>query len=293
MKTKKEPKKKTVKDRYISLTEATHYCNYSQEYLSLRARNGKLKAIKQGRNWVTKKEWITKYVQGIEKYNSSLMAKKKVETVKKTIPKPIKTKEIRVEAKPPENLPIERKIKKTKVKLLPPMIALLSVSLFVLGFFVGERSFQPAKNFIVGASKEAGYVISKEISPTDLSGAINNIFQNTLIFFQDFKQGLKNIAPETKALEREAVFYSYVLAEAGNIITEETVKLFEESFATVSRDVNEIAAVAKGKGARQLEAHAPVEEERLTVKIEWLEGSASIHYFGAEELSQLIWQLSH
>jgi len=49
-------------ENYISLTEATRYCNYSQEYLSLRARQGKLKAVKFGRNWVTKKEWLNEYL---------------------------------------------------------------------------------------------------------------------------------------------------------------------------------------------------------------------------------------
>ena len=44
--------------QYISLQEATKYCGYAQEYLSLRARQGKLKAVKIGRNWVTTKEWV-------------------------------------------------------------------------------------------------------------------------------------------------------------------------------------------------------------------------------------------
>ena len=46
---------------YISLAEASKLCNYSQEYLSLRARQGKLKAIKQGRNWMTTQEWLDEY----------------------------------------------------------------------------------------------------------------------------------------------------------------------------------------------------------------------------------------
>jgi hypothetical protein len=48
--------------KYISLQEATRHCSYSQEYLSLRARAGKLRAIKIGRNWVTTKEWLEEYV---------------------------------------------------------------------------------------------------------------------------------------------------------------------------------------------------------------------------------------
>ncbi|MFH1392655.1 MAG: hypothetical protein ABIG90_03210, partial [bacterium] len=53
--------KKEAKD-YISLLEANKLCSYSQEYLSLRARQGKLKAEKLGRNWFTTKEWLKKYV---------------------------------------------------------------------------------------------------------------------------------------------------------------------------------------------------------------------------------------
>ena len=47
---------------YISLMEASRLCEYSQEYLSLRARQGKLKAVKMGRNWFTTKEWLDEYV---------------------------------------------------------------------------------------------------------------------------------------------------------------------------------------------------------------------------------------
>lgn len=56
------------KTKYISLAETSKYCNYSQEYLSLRARQGKLKAIKIGRNWVTKKEWLRDYLNKIKNY---------------------------------------------------------------------------------------------------------------------------------------------------------------------------------------------------------------------------------
>ncbi|TSC98025.1 MAG: Fic protein involved in cell division, partial [Parcubacteria group bacterium Greene1014_47] len=57
----------TEEPKYISLQEATQFCNYSQEYLSLRARSGKLRAVKIGRNWVTTKEWLEEYVGGTKK----------------------------------------------------------------------------------------------------------------------------------------------------------------------------------------------------------------------------------
>jgi len=50
-----------MEKEYISLKEATKYCCYSSDYLKLRARQGKLKAIKMGRNWFTTREWVEEY----------------------------------------------------------------------------------------------------------------------------------------------------------------------------------------------------------------------------------------
>jgi hypothetical protein len=52
---------------YISLKEAVLLCEYSQEYLNLIVRKGKLRAVKIGRNWVTKKEWLESYLKMIAK----------------------------------------------------------------------------------------------------------------------------------------------------------------------------------------------------------------------------------
>ncbi|MCX6759881.1 MAG: hypothetical protein NTW46_00875, partial [Candidatus Nealsonbacteria bacterium] len=51
---------------FISLADATKYCRYSQPYLNLRIRQGKLKAVKLGRNWMTTKEWLEDYLKKIE-----------------------------------------------------------------------------------------------------------------------------------------------------------------------------------------------------------------------------------
>ena len=62
-------------NKYISLSKAVEYCNYSQEYLSLRSRQGKLKAVKFGRNWLTTKEWIDEYIKTMPEYNNKNVAK--------------------------------------------------------------------------------------------------------------------------------------------------------------------------------------------------------------------------
>lgn len=59
--------KKNENQGYISLKEATKYCGYSLEYLSLLARNGKLPAIKFERNWMTTREAIKNYIESIGK----------------------------------------------------------------------------------------------------------------------------------------------------------------------------------------------------------------------------------
>jgi len=99
MKKKTLKKKKTKKEKYLSLQEATKHCDYSQEYLSLRARQEKLKAVKIGRNWVTKKEWVKDYIK--ENGNGKKTNKKR--------------KKKSIEIKPPENLPVEEKEKKPLV----------------------------------------------------------------------------------------------------------------------------------------------------------------------------------
>ncbi|OGC25218.1 cell filamentation protein Fic [candidate division WOR-1 bacterium RIFOXYB2_FULL_42_35] len=59
-------KKKALEEKYVPLSEATKYCSYSQEYLSLLSRRGKLEAIKFDRNWYTTKKAIAKYLQAVK-----------------------------------------------------------------------------------------------------------------------------------------------------------------------------------------------------------------------------------
>lgn len=55
---------------WISLTQAAEGTPYSQEYLSLLARKGRLEAIKRGRVWLTTRQAVTDYRQSIENTNS-------------------------------------------------------------------------------------------------------------------------------------------------------------------------------------------------------------------------------
>jgi len=65
------------KKTFISLQDATKYCDYSEAYLRLRARQKKLKAVKFGKSWMTKKEWIQGYLIKIEEFNANVRKVKK------------------------------------------------------------------------------------------------------------------------------------------------------------------------------------------------------------------------
>ncbi|HUM70499.1 MAG TPA: Fic family protein, partial [Chloroflexota bacterium] len=56
-----------VDDEWLPLREVAKLTPYSQEYLSLLARTGKLEAIKHGRNWVTTRQALETYLQSVGK----------------------------------------------------------------------------------------------------------------------------------------------------------------------------------------------------------------------------------
>jgi len=57
----------TENKMFINLREATKYCEYSQEYLSLLARKGRIAAVKINKNWMTTREAIEEYIKTKER----------------------------------------------------------------------------------------------------------------------------------------------------------------------------------------------------------------------------------
>lgn len=78
---------KSDNKKYISLTEAAGGTPYSQEYLSLLARKGKLPSKKIGRNWYTTREDVREYV--VQQQKNLLSEIEKKEAV------------VKIEAEPP------------------------------------------------------------------------------------------------------------------------------------------------------------------------------------------------
>jgi hypothetical protein len=53
-------------DQWILLSQASEGTPYSQEYLSLLARQGRIEAIKRGRNWYTTRKAVKDYQESVK-----------------------------------------------------------------------------------------------------------------------------------------------------------------------------------------------------------------------------------
>lgn len=180
-----------MEDTYISLQEASKYCSYTQEYLSLRARQGKLKSVKFGRNWVTKKEWLEEYFNKIQKSN-------------------IKNQKF---VNPPENLPIEKlPVPKLRFAFVTALVFVLLtagivfskpgsefLTRFAMFDFLKEnpvKNLLPGKDSLKNVYQDLSRVISNGVDSTkniitlategagiafqNLSSAISTAVENTL-----------------------------------------------------------------------------------------------------------------
>jgi len=152
---------------FISLKEATRYCRYSQEYLLLRARRGKLKAVKIGRNWVTKKEWVKEYLKKVEEYENNLAVKKA--------------------ATPPENLPVEKSL-----KLRFGFVIVLVFVFLATGIVFGQQSFKNDEILDLHQTKisEAVDLVPINQSKKLTAASPQQIFKETIETFKEFGRWL-------------------------------------------------------------------------------------------------------
>ena len=183
-------------DNYISLQKATEYCSYTQEYLSLRARQGKLKAVKIGRNWLTKKEWVKEYVERVEEYNNNNLKANNLKA-KKLVP-------------PPRNLPIERITRVSSFQLRPALAMVLVFVLLTAGIVSGKESL---KN------------VYENISPL-LIDFSQNFDRGAANLSSEFRV-------QSSKFGQDLSSYTYIVGQAGDIIIKNTTKLLSETISDI------------------------------------------------------------
>jgi len=151
------------KNKKISLQEAAGFCNYSQEYLSLRARQGKLKAVKIGRNWATTPKWLKDYLGGIEEYHD-LVSGRKVEKPHLAKPEPPENLPVGEFAiKPPVKLSFIEKLADNLVDLRPAFAAALVLVLLLGSGVLGKESLIKSYNNISPYTRPIKNAISNRV----------------------------------------------------------------------------------------------------------------------------------
>ncbi len=209
---------------YISLQKATKYCPYSQDYLSLRARQRKLKSIKIGRNWVTTKEWIEEYLEKAKEYNNN----KNSRVIKTVVP--------------PENLPITEKILSDIV--IPESNKVLPLSKIRLGFTFALIFILLTTGITFG--KDSIKNVFEDINPyvTTMNQRVDVRVVSSWQWAQEGVQKLgqtidKGIIRGWTGINK----MTKTIGQVGDSLLRGTAKSFEESFGIVSKDVSYLTKI--------------------------------------------------
>ncbi|MFH1423488.1 MAG: putative metal-binding motif-containing protein [Candidatus Nealsonbacteria bacterium] len=234
---------------YISLQNATKFCVYSQEYLSLRARQGKLKSMKLGRNWVTTKEWLQEYAGKVDEYNDSINnnghEKEKAGKIARTeLSRSVKEKIVKDQIihSPPENLPIIRypKFRFSLGTLRPGFAAALVLVLMVSCGVFGKESLFKTYNDVAHSAEKI--VRNMETVSDDVFTATVN-YKGTLGsmpgILSDYSQWVKNsyFAANEKVEEKIGnALLSLAPGDAGEW-TENTYRAISRSYSIANRAV--------------------------------------------------------
>lgn len=166
---------------YISLAAAAGMCSYSEHYLRLRSRQGKLKSIKLGKKWMTTRAWLDDYQQQVGDWRAA--AEKKKAAGGKAAPPP-ELAEVIFSRKPPAPLsPFYRAgfCAAEDVSFAPPKRRLA-------GFGAGQimppprpskaAGGQPFRFGAIASGALAALLFFAAVSPRDFSPAIKFDFKN-------------------------------------------------------------------------------------------------------------------
>lgn len=191
---------------FISLNDAQKLCPYSADYLKLRARQGKLRAKKIGRIWVTKKEWLKHYEKKmaiLKRERSKMIAKPRPDSSKISVSKKAKKKEKTA------------MVQKGKTKSGLPIVSTsftLTALLALLVFFFSYAREQDPLDFrgILNQSVSCFEILSLETEKTAvrLSTQLNHYVKEAERFFVSISQRIfeDSLAFE-KQLAGELIFY--------------------------------------------------------------------------------------
>ena len=214
---------KTKESKLISLSEAEKYCSYSADYLKLRARQGKLKAEKIGRIWVTTKEWVKDYVQEMDVYKKE-KTEGKIEKPELKIPK--------LQFRVPVLSPVF-------IKTIP--VALI-VALVITGIAFGKDTFYPLynrayKQAVAAVEQAAESIIQRTESITNV---LEDASETMVAVVEDITQSIVHDGTE---VSRDFIFaLQNLIAVSTQEVFQVAIDTFEEYNQRVLKMASRISA---------------------------------------------------
>ena len=162
--------------KYITLKEASRLCPYSAQYLGLRARQGKLKAIKIGRDWMTTKEWLEEYINQVQEWKETQRG--------------YKTNNVSSHTQNQSLLPQKYH------SSLPSLMAksLLSIILFLLFFYSFSFAFEQQGLFPIKDNLLSPSTIFKPLHKEKLYASLSLTSPSTYSIFSDLTQSFSSLA---------------------------------------------------------------------------------------------------
>lgn len=162
--------------KYITLKEASRLCPYSAQYLGLRARQGKLKAIKIGRDWMTTKEWLEEYINQVQEWKETQRG--------------YKTNNVSSHTQNQSLLPQKYH------SSLPSLMAksLLSIILFLLFFYSFSFAFEQQCLFPIKDNLLSPSTIFKPLHKEKLYASLSLTSPSTYSIFSDLTQSFSSLA---------------------------------------------------------------------------------------------------
>lgn len=240
--------------KYISLLEAAKYSKvYSQEYLSLRARHGKLKAVKLGRNWVTTKSWVDDYINN----ENNVKANGAVYNFVEKEIQEIEAQKIKAVEPKLETVLIEQ-VKQQETAPTKEDVLLKKIPVF-------EEAFK--RNFFEKFSKKFAYSLgaillvigivfsSVVLSPNDLPGQLKSFVINQFRFFS----GIETQIHEAKSASAVFLTESFKNLSKQKIIFKEIGLQFKNIFKDIAKIYSEKTREILGginRGASYVVSHS-------------------------------------
>ena len=278
---------KKTKTKYISLSDATQYCEYSQEYLSLLARRGVLPAVKLGRNWFTTRKDVLTYVNkiAIKRGEDLVPIPEEAEDVPVKVFKVFNVFErSESEKDKQEEVPAKESLHWLPAPLRPVLVNTLALAVILINIFLVTDGVLAKKGSVRDKIREAVVISAKKT--VSIGQEIN------IVTSKKAGQAGKILIYGSRELNNKVSVVVITGGREGFLETVERVRKIPQKISTFSEEVSDqaISFVKKGE-IEEKTADLPPGQEK-TPDLEGVDQGAQEKDKEAEEITDLSQRLN-